>query len=242
MSVEGTGCLLSLPCPRRNLLTPRPARQRANGTPGAAPPHRPGRRSVTSQRAACRCGRGGLGTQRPRRGADPGPGRPRRGGVRGGADDRRRDQDPGPHARGVSSRRVLGGASSVGGLTVLPLARPGRPRRRAAPARDRLRPPARRRAGGRAVPGRRRDGIPPRRWHRRPTRTWWARWWTGWTASCPTSFRPCAACRATHWRSPASRSSGRRPCSTRRAASRPMRRAPCSPERRRTRWSRWRPR
>ena len=39
---------------------------------------------------------------------------------------------------------VLGGASSAGGLTLLPLARPGRPRRRAAPARDRLRPPARR--------------------------------------------------------------------------------------------------
>ena len=142
---------------QRNLLTRRPARQRTPST-------RPGRRrSVTSLHAACRCRRGRLGTQRTGRRADPGPGRSRGRGLRGGADSRGRDPHAGAHPRRLPSRRVLGGAPGAGGLTLLPLARPGRPRDRAASARGGLRPSARRWAGRRAVPGRRRDGLAPRR-------------------------------------------------------------------------------
>ena len=174
---------------------------------------------------------------------DPGPGRPRR--WRSSRGSPPSGAGPAPQALtldGLPSRRVLGGAPGAGGLALLPLARPGRPRGRAAPARGGLRPSARRRAGRRAVPGRGRDGLAPRRRRRGlpgPGRA------AGGLARPDRALRPrarCAASRATRWPWPASRWSGRRRCSTRPAASPPTRPGPCWPARRRTPWSRSRPR
>ena len=213
---------VGVPAGLGNLLTRRPGRQWEPSTGS-------GRRSLTSVYAAYGRRRGRLGTERPGRGADTGPGRPRGRGVRGGADHRWRDPHRGPDARGLPPRRVLGGASVAGGVSVLPLARPCRPGRRVAPARGGLRPSSRRRPGRRALPGRRRDGRSTSAATRRPTRTSWARWSSGSTGSCRTCSGRCAASRGTRWPSPGSRWSGRRRSSARRGGSAPTRRGHSSP-------------
>ena len=229
LSAHGASCRRAQPIDPTARAPVRPRR--------VAPPHPAGRRSVTSQRAARRCRRGRLGAQRPGRRADARSGGSRGGGLRGGADDRRGNPDPGPHPRGLPARRVLGGASSAGGLSLLPLARPGRPSGSRCASRKSLSPTRSVARGRPRCTGTSARRPPTSAVTPRPTGTWWARWWTGWTASCPTSCRRCAACRATRWRSPASRWSGRRRCTTRRAASRRMRRAPSWPARRHIRWS-----
>ena len=116
---------------------------------------------------------------------------------------------------GLPPRRLLGRAPGVGGLALLPLPRPARARRRAAPARGGLCPAARRRACRRAVP---------------ETSSETASHLGGDAAAVPgpggpvgglagphRALRPGADAqrsRATRWRSPASRRSGRGRCSS----------------------------
>ena len=157
--------------------------------------------------------------------------------LRGCADDRGRDTHRGPDPRRLPPRRLLRRAPGVGRLALLPLARPARSRRRAAPTRRGLRASPRGRAGGGPVPGRRRDGLAPRRGRGglpRPGRA---------VGGLARSHRPLrAGPDAQRPARPAGpgplRAGGTPSVQRRRAASAPTRPGRCWPARRRTPWSR----